>query len=134
MQQKSLTKTDIENMYTAFQEEIPLFMAFSESERLKLFLRIMQNGWQGISVKEIASLSHLSRPAVSHHLKVLKDSGLITARKEGTKIFYSVDRAGHLTKLKENLAVLERGFAQMDIDMLQENSGEIASVLENLDK
>ncbi len=134
MQQTSLTKDDIENMYTAFKEEIPLFMAFSDNERLRLFLHIMQNGTHGISVKEVSSLSHLSRPAVSHHLKVLKDSGLISARKEGTKIFYSVDRQGHLTKLKENLAILESGFAKMDMETLQENSGKIANLLENLEK
>ena len=36
----------------------------------------------------------VSRPAVSQHLKVLKDVGLVTDRQEGTRRLYSVDPQG----------------------------------------
>ena len=36
----------------------------------------------------------VSRPAVSQHLRVLKDAGLVHDRKEGTKRVYSVDPNG----------------------------------------
>ena len=36
----------------------------------------------------------VSRPAVSQHLKVLKDAGLVAERREGVRRIYSIDRAG----------------------------------------
>jgi DNA-binding transcriptional ArsR family regulator len=36
----------------------------------------------------------VSRPAVSQHLKVLRDVGLVIDRQEGTRRIYEVDRAG----------------------------------------
>ncbi|HXA29714.1 MAG TPA: metalloregulator ArsR/SmtB family transcription factor [Candidatus Angelobacter sp.] len=42
-------------------------------------------------VVEIASGLSVSRPAVSQHLKVLKDAGLVTDRAEGTRRIYAVD-------------------------------------------
>ena len=46
------------------------------------------------SVREIAEGLHVSRPAVSQHLKVLKEAGLVTGRAEGTRRIYEVDRTG----------------------------------------
>jgi DNA-binding transcriptional ArsR family regulator len=46
------------------------------------------------AVVEIARTLPVSRPAVSQHLKVLKEVGLVTDRAEGTKRLYAIDRAG----------------------------------------
>ncbi|MGH3071543.1 MAG: ArsR/SmtB family transcription factor [Gaiellaceae bacterium] len=46
------------------------------------------------SVGELASRVPVSRPAVSQHLRVLKDAGLVVARKEGRRHVYSVDPEG----------------------------------------
>jgi DNA-binding transcriptional ArsR family regulator len=43
------------------------------------------------SVGEIARGMDVTRPAVSQHLKVLKDAGLVLDRPEGTRRLYSVD-------------------------------------------
>jgi len=45
-------------------------------------------------VGELAAGLPVSRPAVSQHLKVLKDVGLVTSRREGTSRLYQVDGAG----------------------------------------
>jgi DNA-binding transcriptional ArsR family regulator len=45
-------------------------------------------------VGELAAELPVSRPAVSQHLKVLKDVGLVTDRQEGTRRLYQVDTAG----------------------------------------
>jgi len=45
-------------------------------------------------VGELAALLPVSRPAVSQHLKVLKEAGLVTDRAEGTRRVYRVDAAG----------------------------------------
>ena len=48
----------------------------------------------GRSVSEIAGELPISRPAVSRHLKLLKDAGLVTDQAEGTRRVYSLDDRG----------------------------------------
>src|ERR671919_154640 len=50
-------------------------------------------------VVEIARGLPVSRPAVSQHLRVLREAGLVRERREGTRHFYSVDGDG-LTDLR----------------------------------
>jgi DNA-binding transcriptional ArsR family regulator len=51
-------------------------------------------------VVEIARGLPVSRPAVSQHLRVLKEAGLVRERREGTRNFYSVNGDG-LTEVRE---------------------------------
>jgi DNA-binding transcriptional ArsR family regulator len=51
-------------------------------------------------VVEIARHMPVSRPAVSQHLRVLKDAGLVRERRAGTRNFYSVNGDG-LAELRE---------------------------------
>ena len=53
-------------------------------------------------VGEIAAELPVSRPAVSQHLHVLKEAGLVRDRKDGTRRLYSVDPEG-LRALREYL-------------------------------
>ncbi|MEV6634059.1 metalloregulator ArsR/SmtB family transcription factor [Actinoplanes sp. NPDC051470] len=46
------------------------------------------------AVGEIAEVLPISRPAVSQHLKVLKDAGLVTDRAAGTRRVYRLNPAG----------------------------------------
>jgi DNA-binding transcriptional ArsR family regulator len=46
------------------------------------------------SVGDLARGFPVSRPAVSQHLRVLKEAGLVALRPEGNRTFYSVDRGG----------------------------------------
>jgi len=46
------------------------------------------------AVGELAEQFPVSRPAVSQHLKVLKDAGLVADRRDGSRRLYSVDRRG----------------------------------------
>ena len=46
------------------------------------------------SVGAVAERLPVSRPAVSQHLKVLKEAGLVVARKDGTRRLYEVDPTG----------------------------------------
>ena len=45
----------------------------------------------GARVGTITEKTHLSRPAVSHHIKILKDAGVVEMRKEGTKNYYYLE-------------------------------------------
>ena len=48
------------------------------------------------SVQELADRLPISRPAVSQHLKVLKDSGLVDEDAEGTRRIYRLNEVGML--------------------------------------
>lgn len=48
------------------------------------------------TVNELASGLPVSRPAVSQHLKVLLDTGLVNARSEGTRRIYAISNEGFL--------------------------------------
>ena len=47
-----------------------------------------------IAVNELARVVPVSRPAVSQHLKVLKDAGLVRDRRDGTRRLYQLDPEG----------------------------------------
>jgi DNA-binding transcriptional regulator GbsR (MarR family) len=47
-----------------------------------------------MAVSELAAMFPVSRPAVSQHLKVLKEAGLVRDRKNGTRRVYQVDPEG----------------------------------------
>ena len=40
----------------------------------------------------VAAFEHSSQPTISHHLKILKHEKLVTSRREGKEILYSLDR------------------------------------------
>jgi DNA-binding transcriptional ArsR family regulator len=46
------------------------------------------------SVQELSDLLPISRPAVSQHLRVLKDGGLVVSRAEGTRRIYQLNPEG----------------------------------------
>jgi DNA-binding transcriptional ArsR family regulator len=54
------------------------------------------------SVRELADALPVSRPAVSQHLRVLKQSGLVIDRAQGTRRVYRIDPAG-IAALREYL-------------------------------
>jgi DNA-binding transcriptional ArsR family regulator len=55
-----------------------------------------------LAVGELAAGLPVSRPAVSQHLRVLKEAGLVTERQDGTRRLYRVDPDG-LAGLREYL-------------------------------
>lgn len=96
----------IHSVLQKFNRCAPLFIALGDEIRQKLILDIADGGKEGINVTDLSARTHLSRPAISHHLKVLKDVGLIYPDKKGTQIFYKLH-------LKENLQEIESLIASM---------------------
>lgn len=69
-----------------------LLTAIGDETRLHLILEMLKMGkCSGVRVGEITEKTNLSRPAVSHHLQIMKNAGLIKVRKEGTKNYYYFD-------------------------------------------
>lgn len=73
--------------------------ALGDPTRRAIFKRIAKNPG---SVGELADEMPVSRPAVSQHLRVLKDAGLVSDHAAGTKRIYTVDPKG-LAKLRTEL-------------------------------
>ncbi len=69
-----------------------LLAAIGDETRQYLILEMIKIGsCNGLRVCEIAKKTNLSRPAVSHHLQVMKNAGIVKMRKEGTKNYYYFD-------------------------------------------
>jgi DNA-binding transcriptional ArsR family regulator len=67
------------------------FAALGDPTRREIFARIAERPH---AVGELARELPVSRPAVSQHLRVLKDAGLVMDRAEGNRRIYQADPAG----------------------------------------
>jgi len=65
--------------------------ALGDPTRMAIFQKLAAGP---IPVNELARTLPVSRPAVSQHLRVLKDAGLVTDSKSGTRRLYQLDPAG----------------------------------------
>ncbi|MDI3536430.1 MAG: hypothetical protein PWP16_665 [Eubacteriaceae bacterium] len=69
-----------------------ILTALGDESRQHIILEMLKvKNCSGARVGEIASCTSLSRPAVSHHLQILKKAGILKVRKEGTMNFYYFD-------------------------------------------
>lgn len=85
-------KSDIENLAEDFRNCQKVLAALGDENRQHLILEMMEMGkCSGARVGDITERTHLSRPAVSHHLQILKDAGILKVRKEATKNYYYFD-------------------------------------------
>src|SRR5689334_19314731 len=69
------------------------FHALTEPRRRDI-LYLVRNG--ELTSSAIASHFDISAPAISQHLKVLEESGLVVVRRDGTKRYYQMRREGFL--------------------------------------
>lgn len=70
-----------------------LFRALADETRLDILVFLAAAG-QAICVCEIEDhVRLLSQPTISHHLRQLREAGLVTAERRGTWIYYAVDKS-----------------------------------------
>jgi DNA-binding transcriptional ArsR family regulator len=67
------------------------FTALGDPTRRKIFERLKRGP---LAVADLSQGLPVSRPAVSQHLKVLKDAGLVRSHYEGTRNVYQIDSRG----------------------------------------
>ena len=77
------------------------FKALGHPVRLGIALRLAQEP-EGTCACDFAEIFSVSQPTVSQHLKVLREAQLVTTRRHGNQIYYSLDVAA----AKELLGVL----------------------------
>lgn len=88
-----------------FRSCTPLFHALGDPARQDIILLLAQT--EHLTVNEITEKSKLSRPAISHHLKVLRDINLVTIEKKGTQRYYSLAVEEAVALLKELVHTIE---------------------------
>jgi ArsR family transcriptional regulator len=80
------------------------FKALGDPVRLRLVSLIASHAGGEVCVCELTDPFDLSGPTISHHLKVLRDAGLITGERRGTWVYYRV-RPEALGRLSAVLAL-----------------------------
>lgn len=88
---------------------IPLFDTLKDPHRQAILVRLIQQGPQTIG--EIADNSPLSRPAVSHHIKILEQVGFISVQKIATRRICTVRTGEVLDLLRHLVATLQADVA-----------------------
>lgn len=68
-----------------------VFKAFCDENRIRI-LKLLRNG-EKCACKLLEELN-ISQPTLSHHMKILCDSGIVTGRKEGKWMHYSISADG----------------------------------------
>lgn len=66
------------------------FKALSDPVRLQLLSSIASHAGGEACVCDVSAGVQVSQPTVSHHLKVLRDAGLLTSRREASWVYYAV--------------------------------------------
>lgn len=74
-----------------------VFIALGDEHRQRILLTFGKG--ERLTVGQISEVSTLSRPAVSHHLKILRAAGILDAEKIGKEVYLRVNK----TKLEDAL-------------------------------
>jgi len=103
------------------------FNAVAEPRRRQILdlLAVQERG-----VNEIVARLHLEQPSVSKHLRVLKDVGLVTARRNGKHVFYRTNPVA-IRPLYEWTKTFERMWSHQ-LDRIKERAEARAKQAENL--
>ncbi len=77
-----------------------LFRSFSDTSRVRLLSAL---SGQETNVGRLAQMIGLSESAVSHHLRGLRQMGLVVARRRGKEVFYRIEDAHILTLFEQGV-------------------------------
>lgn len=91
------------------------FKALADPTRREI-MRLLRQGER--SAGELAEHFEMSKPSVSHHFAVLKQADLISARREGQQIYYSLNS----TVVEDLLAIIWDLFPPRGIDSKENQS------------
>ncbi|MEC0227228.1 ArsR/SmtB family transcription factor [Paenibacillus alba] len=96
----------IEPILQQFKACIPLLDVLTDENRQAIILLLAEHK-SGLNVNTIADHINLSRPAISHHLKVLRQSGFVNFEKKSVENYYVLTVSKPLEQLKALIAAIE---------------------------
>jgi len=74
------------------EEQAALFAALADPTRLRLVKLLMRQHFpDALCVNALASVLGITQSAVSQHLRVLKNAGMVKGKRRGYRVHYSVD-------------------------------------------
>lgn len=78
-------------MNNTHKEDARIFKAFCDENRLQI-LEMLRNGEKCACI--LLEKLNITQPTLSHHMKILCDSGIVVSRKEGKWTHYSISNGG----------------------------------------
>ena len=97
-------------------ENAKIFKAFCDETRL-MVLELLQGGEKCACV--LLEKVNVKQPTLSHHMKILVESGIVNARKEGKWMYYSIN-----SYISKNAVSLLHNLTTVRIDETDENNGQ----------
>jgi DNA-binding transcriptional ArsR family regulator len=82
------------------------FQALGDTTRVQIIWALSRGGGE-LCVSDLAGLMSMSQPAVSHHLRTLRNLKLVKVRKQGRAAFYALDDEHIDRLLKEGILHVE---------------------------
>ena len=82
----------------AWQGIAEVFSALGDDHRQRILLTFEQN--ETLTAGQLAEVSTLARPTVSHHLKVLREAGVLESYRQGKEVYYRIRKDYLLTALE----------------------------------
>lgn len=95
----------LQAMPEAWQPMSAVFTALGDPHRQRILL--MFEAGERLNVGQVAGASPLARSTVSHHLKVLRQAGVLLAEKQGKEVWFRINRPLLETTLGNVLAYLQ---------------------------
>lgn len=73
------------------EELAEVFKVFGDVNRLKIIKLLSSNMKDKLCVQDLSKVLNITQPAASQHLKVLKSIKLLSAKKEGYRVYYYIN-------------------------------------------
>lgn len=89
---------DIPNEWKSISD---LFVALGDEQRQRILLAFEKD--ERLNILQIVASSKLGRTAVTHHLKVLRNSGALNSEKIGKEVYFWVNKAHIITEIQNVL-------------------------------
>lgn len=108
----------VDSLAAAFAASRRILQALGDETRQHIILEMTKmHQCGGVRVGTITEKTHLSRPAVSHHIRILKEAGILKVRRQGAMNFYSFDvSAASMQQLCQLFAHITAFMAQLPRD------------------
>ena len=93
---------DIPNEWKNISE---LFVALGDAQRQRILLAFDKD--ERLNILQIVASSKLGRTAVTHHLKILHQSGALSSEKIGKEVFFWVNKTHIITEIENVLTYIK---------------------------
>jgi len=68
---------------------VAVFRALGDANRQRMLTLLEERG--EMCVSDVAGHFDLTQPSISHHLRILRQAGLVTSRKRGKEVYYALN-------------------------------------------